>query len=101
MTNYINWMQANQIQASGDTLPIQGNPSGDTESPATSVASGVAPLYTNYASIWATVPFKVSATNLTDSNGVASTLESAYPANTVVEIPNVTPSKTTITMTDL
>ena len=101
MAHYINWFQGNQITSAGDALQTQGNPADDYESPADGVASGVAPLYTRYASVWSTAAFKVTATSINDENGVASTKEVAYPANIPVEIINITPGYTTITITAL
>ena len=100
MTNYINWMQKNQVEAA-DTLQTQGNVADDYESPSTGVASGVAPEASQYATVWATVPFKLTATNLIDKSNLASTKEIAWPANTPLEVINIQPGKTTITMTDL
>jgi len=98
MTHYINWMQKNQVQAA-DTLQTQGNPADDYESPADGVASGVAPEGALYACIWGTAVFKVTATNLKDPSGLGSTKEVVWPANIPLEIINIQPGKTTITMT--
>ena len=99
MTNYINWMQLSQ-PIKGDVVTMEGNAVSDYESPATTVASGVAPEGAQYASVWADVAIKVEASNL-DENAGFSDKEYALPANTVLQIPNITVGKTTITCTDL
>lgn len=104
MTNYINWMKSNQTSQSGTALQTQGNPAASTESPATTVASGVAPAGANYAMVWATVAVTVSASTLRspkDSDPDDNAFTITIPANVALEIPNVIPSKTTITMTDV
>lgn len=103
MTNYINWMQNNQPIA-GDKLPMQGNPVEDHESPATGIASGVAPQGAQYAMVWADVNVTVEAANLNSSatgTALADGKTVALPANTPMEVPNIEPLKTTITMTNL
>ena len=100
MTNYINWMQMNQV-IRGDAIQTNGNPAGNYESPASGVASNVAPEGVAYAQVKADVAYKVSATNLDDTSGLGSGVETAHLAGEIFEIINVTPGKTTITMTDL
>lgn len=95
MVNHVNWMQPSQ----GSVLPTEGNPVAAPESPTTGVATAVAPEGAQYASVWATVDTLVEATNLTTSLG--SGIQYALPANTVLQIPNITVKKTTIEMTDI
>lgn len=93
-------MQKNQTEAA-ETLQTQGNVADDYETPANGVASGVAPEAAQYATVWGTANFKLTATNLIDASGLASTKEIAWPANIPLEIINVRPGLTTITMTEL
>lgn len=100
MTNYVNWMQTN-MPIKGDVLQMQGNPVSDTVSPATGVATAVAPQGTHYAMVWSTVATQVQATEL---NGVSDGYQNkivTIPANTILEIPNVQVGKTIIEMTDV
>lgn len=100
MTNYVNWMQTN-MPIKGDVLQMQGNPVSDTVSPATGVATEVAPQGTHYAMVWSTVATQVQATEL---GGVSDGYQDkivTIPANTILEIPNVQVGKTIIEMTDV
>lgn len=100
MTNYVNWMQMNQ-PIKGDVLPMEGNPVSDTESPATGVASGLAPQGAQYASVWATGVTQVQANNLKDVIDGYQNKIFTLPANTILNIPNVEAGVTTIEMTDV
>jgi hypothetical protein len=97
-------MQINQPAGKDGVLQMQGNPVATTESPATTVASGVAPIGAQYAVVWADVPTEVQANTLT-KNASAANLGDAksisWPANTALEVPNVIVGVTTITMTDV
>ena len=102
MTNYINWMQMNQVVRS-DVIPTNGNAAGNHETTASGVASGVAPEGAQYALVWsdAASGSTVSATNLQDSSGLGSGKTVAIPSKAVLEVVNITPGQTQITMTDL
>lgn len=104
MTNHINWLKSNQASQSGTTLQTQGNPTANDESPATTVASGLAPAGSNYAMVWADVATQVEASPLRNTvNGQddVGSFTIAIPANVLLEIPNIIGSRTTITMTDI
>ena len=105
MANRINWHQMNQ-PIRGDVLQMQGNPSANHVTPASGVASIAAPAGTNYASVWSSnaLGSLVSADILSvGSSGedITSGFTIAIPADTILEIPNILPSKTKITMTDI
>lgn len=78
-------MKANQPTKNGATLQIQGNPVADYTSGTSPQTYTVADSVT-YVSVWSDAAYKVACTNLTD--GTAE-FDAAYPANTVVEVPNV------------
>lgn len=104
MTNYVNWLKTNQVSQSGSTIQTQGNPVSNDESPATGVASGVAPDGANYAMCWADVGTRIEASPLYDkvtNQEDTGSFTIATPANTPIEIVNVIPGKTVITMTDI
>ena len=98
MTNYINWVQLSQ-PIKGDAIQGEGNAVADYESPASGVASGTAPSTAHYATVWSTTNCKVEVTNLKEP--AISNVEYALPANTPLQVFNVTPNTTTITLTDL
>ena len=104
MTNYVTWMQANQPTRGGG-LQTQGNPAAATVSPATGVATAVAPVGAEYAVVWADVATQIEAALLkpVGSNDVnlGDGLAITWPANTPLEIPNVQAGITTIEMTDV
>lgn len=91
MAVYFNPIKTNQPKAGGDTLQMQGNSSANhgTASPY-SVPEG-----TNYVSVWSDANFTVSATPLKDTEGGFTAF---YPANTIIDIPNVIGGKTVITV---
>lgn len=97
MAGYINWMQMNQ-PIKGDLVQIQGNPASDHEVTTSGVASSTAPEGAAYASVWSTVAATIEATNLIDGSGSYTI---AIPASVLVEIPNIKPNETTITITDI
>lgn len=94
MTTYFNPMRITQTTASGTTLQTQGNSQADhsTSSPYT------VPEGTQYVSVWSDAVFSVEATGLAD--GVPEAFTATYPANYVVEIPNVQ-AGSVITVTEL
>ena len=97
MACYINPMGFTQPTVKGDTIPIEGNGS------AAYTTSATPETYTavegdDYASCWSTVAYKVSATPL--ARGITPAFESAYPANHVVQVPNLKVG-TVITVTEL
>lgn len=101
MVNFVNWHTTNQ-PIKGDVLQMQGNPVANHETPATGVATAVAPIGAQYASVWATVSVTVSVSEVSGAGKdlvVGKTI--AIPANTMLEIPNVVVDKSTITMTDI
>jgi hypothetical protein len=102
MANYITWMNLNMPAGKDGVLPMQGNPVAATVTPASGVASAVAPEGAQYAVVWADVPSAVSASVLKGVNGdnLGDGKAITIPANTMIEIPNVIVGKTTITMTD-
>jgi len=103
MANFINWLKTSQISKSGSPLQMQGNPASSDESPASGVASGLAPAGANYAMVWAAAETKVKVDILKDEKGqdVTSAFEIAIPANTLLEIPNIIAGRSKITMTDV
>lgn len=104
MTNFINWLQESQ-PIKGDVLPGQGNAVADYESPASGVASGVAPEGAQYAMVWTdnVNGSIVEASNLTTerTGGFSDGKKIAIPTQFILEVFNVTPKKTQITMTDI
>ena len=65
MANYVTWVQLNQ-PIKGDLVQMQGNPVADTVSPASGVATDVAPDGAQYAVVWADVATQVQANGLSD-----------------------------------
>jgi len=102
MVNHVNWLQLNQ-PIKGDFVQGHGNPASNTETPATGVASGLAPTGSNYAMVWATVDATVAVDTIYDSQKQAVTngFTVALPANQTFEVFNIVPGTTTITMTDI
>lgn len=99
MTNYVNWVQLNQ-PIKGDVLQMEGNPVSDTSTPASGTPV-TAPEGAQYASVWATVATQVQANNLEGVSDAYQNKIFTLPANTLLQIPNVTPNVTTIEMTDV
>lgn len=91
MAVYFNPIKANQTKSGGDTLNIEGNPVANhgTSSPY------LVPEGANYVSVWKDADFTVSATPLKDTEGGFTAI---YPANTIVQVPNVIGGKTIITV---
>lgn len=103
MTGYINWFALTQ-PIKGDVLNMEGNAVADYETVTSTNTSNAAPEGAQYASIVCSVDSTVEATNI-GRNGQAETIlsdkEQFAPAGVPLQIPNVIPGKTTITVTDV
>jgi len=99
MVGYVNWMQKSQ-PIKGDLLPIEGNPVSNHTVTASGVATSAAPQGTQYVSLWSDAAATVSASALADVT-LGEGLTFALPANYVMQIPNIIPGETTITITDI
>lgn len=97
MTGYINWMQLN-APIRGDAMQMEGNPVSD-HSVVASAGTATAPEGAVYASVWCTVAATIKATNLKDAKAQNKTY--AAPAGTVIQVPNLTPGQSVITITDI
>lgn len=105
MTGYINWMALTQ-PIKGDVLPMEGNPVADAETVASTGTSNAAPEGAQYASVWCDVASTVEVNIISRSpTGEPETIHSAkemkIPANVPVQIPNIVPGSSTITVTDI
>ncbi len=97
MAIYINKHKSNQVSSGGDTLQTEGNACQNHTTGATpqtyTVEDGV-----NYVTVWSTVAFTVKASPMPE--GVPADFTAAYPANYLVQIPNVKIG-TVITVTEI
>lgn len=96
MTGYVNFMAMTQV-IRGGVVQTEGNPVADAEAVASAGTSSVVPDGCNYVSVWADVASTIIVSNVT----AGGDFELIIPANTIISIPNVTPNKTTVTVTDL
>ena len=85
---------------------MEGNPVADYESVASTASSNAAPEGAAYASVWCDVASVVEGDVISPKGAKAgeaiySAKEIAVPANIPVQIPNIIPGVTTITVTDI
>lgn len=105
MTGYINWMAFTQ-PIKGDVVTIEGNAVSDAVTVTTGNTSAAAPQGAQYASVWCTVASTIEANIISTKNNPAgetiyNAKEYKVPANIPVQIPNIVPGVTTITVTDI
>ena len=98
MAIYLNWMEFSQT-IKGDLVPTEGNPVADHLVLTSGVASTVAPVGAQYASVWSTAAATVAVSDLGGKLGENKTY--ALPANVVLQIPNIVVNSSTITVTDI
>ena len=105
MTGYVNWMALTQ-PIKGDVVAMEGNTVSDAVTVASAGTSAVAPEGAQYASVWCDAASTIEA-NIIDPKGnpagatIYNAKEYKVPANYVVQIPNIIPGVTTITVTDI
>ena len=90
----------------GDALQTEGNAVADAETVASAGTSAACPEGTQYVSVWCDVASTVEANVISVSGASAgdtiyNAKEYKIPANIPVQIPNVVPGVTTITVTDI
>lgn len=106
MTGYINWMAFTQKTKDG-FIPTEGNAVADAVTVASAGTSAPAPEGAQYASIWCDVDSTIEANIISTKTGqpqgetIYNAKEFKVPAGVMVQIPNVVPGVTTITVTDI